>query len=162
MNVTRKGQVFSLAGEQLQVGTQAPSFRLKDQYFKEFHLDDYQGQTILLSVVPDINTRVCSLQTRRFNQEAAELKDIQFVTISNNTAQEQAGWCAAKGIDVRLLHDTDLVFGQAYGLYLPDFGHLARAVLVIDGTGTLIYQEILTDISEEPNYHKAITAAQQA
>jgi thiol peroxidase len=162
MEVTRKGQVFQVEGSQLTVGTKAPLFSLKDQNEQVFRLEDFLGKTVLISVVPDLATRVCSLQTRTFNQAAAQLAAVKFVTISNNTALEQADWCAAEGIDMEILHDTEGTFGKAYGLYIPEFGHLARAVLVIDGTGTVVYQEILADISSEPDYQAALAAAKQA
>ena len=87
MNVTRKGHVLELTGEQPKVGTKAPVFSLKNLNNQEINLADYKGKTVLISVVPDIDTRVCSLQTKRFNQEAAKLDGVQIITISNNTVE---------------------------------------------------------------------------
>lgn len=162
MEVTRRGQTLKLAGEQPVVGEKAPAFSLKNLVDKEIQLADYLGQTVLISVVPDIDTRVCSIQTKRFNQEAAQVDGVQFITISNNTAEEQANWCAAEGVDMEMLHDPELTFGQAYGLYIPEFGHLARSIFVVNQEGTLVYEEIVPEISSEPDYQKALAAAEKA
>ena len=151
MNVTRKGHVLELTGEQPKVGTKAPVFSLKNLNNQEINLADYKGKTVLISVVPDIDTRVCSLQTKRFNQEAAKLDGVQIITISNNTVEEQANWCAAEGVEMEMLH----------GLYIPEMGRLARAIFVIDPEGTLVYEEIVSEVSSEPDYQQALEAAKK-
>lgn len=113
----------------------------------------------MISVVPDIDTRVCALQTKRFNQEAGNIRGVQFVTISNNTREEQDNWCAAEGVDMEMLHDKDGSFGKAYGLFIPELGKLARSIFVIDAAGKIVYEEISSEISEEPDYDKAIASA---
>ncbi|HAP5721435.1 TPA: thiol peroxidase [Enterococcus faecalis] len=161
MNVTRKGHVLELTGEQPKVGTKAPVFSLKNLNNQEINLADYKGKTVLISVVPDIDTRVCSLQTKRLNQEAAKLDGVQIITISNNTVEEQANWCAAEGVEMEMLHDTEDSFGAAYGLYIPEMGRLARAIFVIDPEGTLVYEEIVSEVSSEPDYQQALEAAKK-
>ena len=159
MNVTRKGHVLELTGEQPKVGTKAPVFSLKNLNNQEINLADYKGKTVLISVVPDIDTRVCSLQTKRFNQEAAKLDGVQIITVSNNTVEEQANWCGQEGIDMLMLHDPENTFGETYQIMIPEFGHFARAIFVLDEKGVIRYEEIVPEISQEPDYQSALAAA---
>jgi thiol peroxidase len=156
MKVTKKGQVYEVAGIQPEVGQAAPAFSLKNLADEVVKLTDFTGQPVLISVVPDIDTRICSLQTKRFNQEAAAVTGTKFITISNNTKEEQANWCAAEGVDMEILHDTEGAFGQAYGLFIPELKQLARAILIVDQAGTLVYQAISPEIAEEPDYEAAL------
>lgn len=162
MNVQRKGQLVELIGEQPKVGLAAPDFTLPNLEDQQIKLSDLAGQPVLISVVPDIDTRVCSLQTKRFNQEAAAVTGVHFLTISNNTKEEQASWCAAEGVDMQILRDEQGKFGAAYGLFIPEMNHLARAIFVIDKEGQLVYEAISAEISEEPNYQAALAAAKAA
>lgn len=162
MNVTKKGEVVEIIGVQPEVGAKAPAFSLKNLKDEVVNLSDLLGTPVLISVVPDIDTRICSLQTKRFNQEAANVEGVKFITISNNTKDEQANWCAAEGVDMELLHDTDGTFGEAYGLFIPAMGRLARSIFVIDKEGKITYEAISTEISEEPNYDKALEQAKAA
>ncbi|MFK4567607.1 thiol peroxidase [Enterococcus sp. UD-01] len=156
MKVTKKGQVYEIIGTQPQVGQAAPAFSLENLADEVVKLADFAGQPVLISVVPDIDTRVCSLQTKRFNQEAASVTGVKFITISNNTKEEQANWCAAEGVDMEILHDTKGTFGEAYGLFIPELEQLARAILIVDQAGTLVYQAISPEIAEEPDYEAAL------
>ncbi|MGC6769645.1 thiol peroxidase [Enterococcus sp. LJL128] len=159
MIVTRKGTEVELAGVQPVVGAKAPDFSLENLSDKKINLSDLKGQPVLISVVPDIDTRICSLQTKRFNQEAGAVEGVAFLTISNNTKDEQKNWCAAEGVDMEMLRDVDNSFGEAYGLFIPEMGRLARAIFVIDSTGVLAYEKISQEISEEPNYQEALDKA---
>ncbi|EOL49335.1 thiol peroxidase [Enterococcus caccae] len=156
MKVTKKGEEVEIIGVQPEVGDQAPEFSLKNLKDEMVNLSDFAGLPVLISVVPDIDTRICSLQTKRFNQEAANVEGVKFITISNNTKEEQANWCAAEGVDMEILHDTEGTFGEAYGLFIPEMGRLARGIFVIDKDGTLVYEAISTEIAEEPDYAAAL------
>lgn len=151
MKVTRKGEEVEIIGVQPEVGTKAPNFSLRNLKDEVVSLSDFIGTPVLISVVPNIDTRICSLQTKRFNQEAATVEGVKFMTISNNTKDEQANWCAAEGVDMEILHDTEGKFGEAYGLYIPAMEHLARGIFVIDKEGKIVYEAISLEISEEPN-----------
>src|SRR5699024_11757510 len=131
---------------------------LDNQNKQIVHLSDLLDKPLLISVVPNIDTSVCALQTKRFNQEAGALEGIHFVTVSNNTREEQANWCAAEGVDMQMLHDPERHFGEAYRLYIPDFGHLARAIFVIDQSGKIVYEEIVEELTNEPDYQAALQA----
>lgn len=111
----------------------------------------------LISVVPDIDTRVCSLSTKRFNQEVDNYNNINFYTISTNTLEQQKNWCAAEGVaKLELLSDATAEFGKAMGLYVEEKGIDARSIWIVDTEGKVLYQELLTEQSDEPNYAKAL------
>lgn len=158
MQVTRKGVPTPVEGVQPQVGTKAPDFLLKNITGGQTSLDDLKGKKAILSVFPDINTRVCDLQTRNFFKLAASLENTTIVNISNNTVDQLKDWCAVAGIDSIMLSDTDLTFAKAYGLYMPEYKMLARSVFVIDETGTLTHVEITPEMAQEPDYQAAIDA----
>ena len=136
----------------------APDFILTDLEGKSITLSSLT-KPVLISIFPDINTSICALQTKRFNVEAANHTGIDFLSISNNTADEQRSWCAAEGVDMTILAD-DGSFGEAYGLALdggPLAGRLARAIYVVKD-GQITYSEVLAELSHEPNYEAALAA----
>jgi thiol peroxidase len=159
MQVTRKGTIYDVPGTQPKVGDQAKEFQLKSLEDKDYRLTDFLGKPTILSIVPDIDTRVCALQTKRFNEEASKIAEVNFVTISNNTKEEQANWCGKEGIDMLMLHDPENTFGETYQIMIPELGHFARAIFVLDENGVIRYEEIVPEISHEPDYQAALSAA---
>lgn len=159
MEVTIKGDVVELAGTQLEVGQKAPDFSLVNLNKQIIQLSDLAGKPVIISVVPNIETRICQLQTKRFNQEAAAINDVHFLTISNNTKEEQEQWCAAEGIEMEMLHDPENKFGKLYGLYMPAVNLLARAIYVIDADQKVAYAHITPEVSTEPAYDEALAVA---
>ncbi|WP_291291835.1 thiol peroxidase [Enterococcus sp.] len=159
MQVTRKGTIYDVPGTQPKVGDQAKEFQLKSLEDKDYRLADFLGKPTILSIVPDIDTRVCALQTKRFNEEASKIAEVNFVTISNNTKEEQANWCGKEGIDMLMLHDPENTFGETYQIMIPELGHFARAIFVLDENGVIRYEEIVPEISHEPDYQAALSAA---
>ena len=158
MIITKNGEDFSEINPL--ITGQAPDFSLKDQHGNAVTLSKLPSP-IIMSVFPNINTSVCSVQTRRFNQEAAAHKEITFLSISNNTPEEQANWCAAEGVDMTIVSDAKNEFGQLYGLVMAEANLLARSVFVIKD-GQIIYAEILPEMTDEPNYEKALQVADAA
>jgi thiol peroxidase len=159
MQVTLKGNPVELEGVQPIKGDKAPNFSLLDLNDTLVELSASINNPLIISVVPDIDTSVCALQTKRFNQEAATETGINFVTISNNTKEEQSNWCAAEGVEMTMLRDSDLEFAKNYGLLIPAIDRLARAIFVVDSEGTIVYEEIVPEVSQEPDYAKALEAA---
>jgi thiol peroxidase len=159
MQVTLKGNPVELEGVQPIKGDKAPNFSLLDLNDTLVELSASINNPLINSVVPDIDTSVCALQTKRFNQEAATETGINFVTISNNTKEEQSNWCAAEGVEMTMLRDADLEFAKNYGLLIPAIDRLARAIFVVDSEGTIVYEEIVPEVSQEPDYAKALEAA---
>lgn len=162
MRITFRGEPVELEANPPEVGSDLPKFKVFNGQSKKVKRADLLGQPLLISVVPDINTRVCSLQTRKFNQQADHFPAAKFVTISNNTVAEQDGWCAAEGVEnLALLSDEELSFGYATGLYIPSVGLLARSIFVVDATGRITYSEIVPESTDEPNYVKALAALEK-
>lgn len=163
MNVLLNGNKVALEGDPLKVGDEVPHFKLVDQNNEKVKTADLLGKVTLFSVVPDLNTDICSLQTRRFNQAVDQYTDVNFVTISTNTVAEQRDWCAAEGVhNMRMLSDEQESFGYATKLYVPDTGFDTRSIYIIDATGVVLYSQIVPEISDEPNYDAALTALSNA
>ena len=156
MIVTKKGEPFELIGTEVEVGNKAPDFTLENLEGKAVSLSEFMPKPVLISVVPDIDTSVCSIQTKQFNQLAGATEGLQLVTISKNTKEEQASWCAAEGVSMEMLHDEGLLFGDKYGVTMADLGVLARSIFVVDGEGNLVYKEIVPEMAEEPDYKAAL------
>jgi thiol peroxidase len=162
MEFTKKGKLLKVEGTQPNIGEMAPDFSIKNKNDETITLEDCKGNITLISVVPDIDTRVCAVQTKSFNKDVSELEGINLLTISTNTKDEQENWCAGEGIDMEMLRDTDLSFGKMYGIAIPELTVLARSVFIIDAAGKLIYKEVVSEMSDEPNYDKAIESAKAA
>ena len=137
---------------------QAPDFILADQNGDSVQLSKLM-KPVILSVFPDLTHEVCSLQTKRFNTEAALRPDFEFISISTNSAEQAKAWCAAAGSGHTMLSD-DGSFGRAYGLILDEDDEdleLARAVYLIDENGKIIYSEIVENIGMEADYEALLS-----
>lgn len=120
-------------------------------------LSDFEGKKKVISIVPSLETDLCSTQTRTFNKELSELEDTVVITVSVDLPFAQARWCGAEGLDVVLLSDYyDNSFGKAFGVLMEEWHLLARAVLVLDSQNTVQYTEYLENINESPNYEKPV------
>ncbi len=166
-SITFKGvTTLNLIGNEVAVGAPAPDFTLRKGLAPDsaYTLDTDAGKVRLLSVVPSLDTPVCDTQTRTFNQRAAELGNVVIVTVSLDLPTAQGRWCGAAGVDKVITASDyfDHSFGQAYGVRIEALGVLARALFVIDGNGTLTYKQIVPELTNEPNYDEAITAAKAA
>ena len=159
-NLVKAGDKYvTLLGEQVNVGDQAPQFKVVDKNFAPVTLKDFQGQTLLISVVPSLDTGVCSIQTKRFNEEAAKLPtNITVLTISNDLPFAQKRFCDVEKVDnIKVLSDSVWRdFGVNYGLLIKDMGLLTRAIFIINDQGKVVYKELVANISQHPNYDKAL------
>jgi thiol peroxidase len=159
--VSAGNKAVVLLGHQVNVGDQAPNFKVVDERFSPVTLDKFQGKPILISVVPSLDTGVCSIQTKRFNEEVAKLpEDVVMLTISNDLPFAQKRFCKAENIDkVKVLSDAVWRdFGAHYGLLIKDMGLLTRAIIVIDTDGKIAYKELVSNISNHPDYDMALSA----
>jgi len=157
--VTFKGGPLTLIGPELKVGDKAPEFRLIDTGLKAVTLADSKGKTRLVSVVPSIDTPVCDLQTKRFNQEASKLSpNVAVLTVSMDLPFAQGRWCGLAGADkVQMLSDyREHAFGQAYGVLIKELKLLSRAVFVIGPDDKVQYVEYVKEITEHPDYDKVL------
>lgn len=162
--VTFKGKPVTLLGSERKVGDRAPDFTVLANDLSQVTLKDSEGSVRLISVVPSLDTGVCDQQTRRFNEEAASLPDVKVLTISVDLPFAQKRWCGAAGIDrVQTLSDhRDLSFGKAYGVVIKELRLLARAVFVVDANDQIVYVEYVPEVTNHPDYEKAIQAAKEA
>ena len=153
---------FEVEGAMLQPGQPAPDFRLTANNWSSKSLADYAGKIKIFSVVPSLDTRVCAAQTRRFNQEAAQIDDqLVILTVSADLPYAQQRWCGAEGVTaVETLSDhKDVSFGLAYGLLVKDLRILQRAVIVVDQHDIVRYVEYVPVIGNEVNFEAALAAA---
>jgi thiol peroxidase len=161
--VTFKGNPMTLAGEAVNVGQQAPDFKL--HYFegglKTLTPADLKGKPTFLSVVPSLDTPVCAAQTKKFNEELSSLGDkINAVTISLDLPFAMNRFCGAESIkNMRSASDyQDRSFGKNWGMLIEELKLLARGVFVLDKEGKVVYAEQVKEVADHPNYDAALSA----
>jgi thiol peroxidase len=166
--VNFKGNPITLSGPEIKPGAVAPDFTAVDNGLQPVKLSQAKGKVILLSAVPSLDTPVCDTETRRFNQEAGKLgPNVEVWTVSMDLPFAQKRWCGAAGAtSVKTLSDfRDHSFAQSYGVLVkegPLAGLTARAVFVVGQDGKVKHAEYVKEITTEPNYDAALSAAKQA
>ena len=166
--VNFKGNPITLSGPEIKTGADAPDFTAVDNGLQPVKLSQARGKIIVLSAVPSLDTPVCDTETRRFNQEAAKLGGgVEVWTVSMDLPFAQKRWCGAAGITaVKTLSDfREHSFAQRYGVLVkegPLAGLTARAVFVVGKDGKVKHAEYVKEITTEPNYEAALSAARQA
>ena len=163
--VTLQGQPITLLGPEIEVGDTAPDFRVVDDAYQPVRLSDVAGKACLISAVPSLDTGVCSLQTKRFNQEMANLpNDVVVMTISADLPFAQKRFCEAETIDrIRVVSDhVWREFGLGYGVLIQDMALLSRAIFVVGKDGRVAYKQIVSEITEHPDYDAALAAIRKA
>jgi len=160
-----KGNPVRLDGPMRKVGDTAPDVTLRKSLLEDMKLSETRGKVRILSVVPSLDTPVCAIQTRRFNQEAAKLPDVQILTISVDLPPAQARFCGAEGIDpnrIRMLSDyKEVAFGKAFGTLIPEHRIECRALFVLDKDDTIKHVEYVDEITQEPDYDAALNVVRQ-
>ena len=162
--VTVEGNPLTLLGPDVNVGEQAPDFEVLAGDLSGVQLSAYKGKVCIISSVPSLDTPVCDTMTRRFNEAAGALgDDVVILTISMDLPFTQQRWCGAAGVEsVQTLSDhRDASFGEAFGLLIKELRLLARAVFVVDKEGVIGYKEVVSELTEEPNYDAALEAAKK-
>ncbi len=157
MKVTFQGAPLTLEGNQVKVGDIAPDFTVIGNDLNPIKFSETSGKRILLAV-PSIDTPVCDMEVRKFNTEVSKLDNVKVYTISMDLPFAQARWCANAGIEnvVTASDYKDREFSKAYGLYIKELGLVSRAVIVVDEDNKVKYVEYLDEITNEPNYQKAL------
>ncbi|MFR3558430.1 MAG: thiol peroxidase [Paraclostridium sordellii] len=157
MKVTFNGALLTLEGNQVKVGDIAPDFTVVGNDLNPVKFSDIEGKKILVAV-PSIDTPVCDMEVRKFNQEASKLNNVKVYTISMDLPFAQARWCGNSGIEnvVTVSDYKDREFSKSYGLYIKELGLVSRAVIVVDENNKIVYTEYLDEITNEPNYEKAL------
>ena len=158
--VTMKGNPLTLVGNEVKVGEAAPDFVALDPNLTPIKLASYRNKICVISSVPSLDTPVCDMETRRFNDEAARLGEkVQILTLSMDLPFAQKRWCGAAGISkVQTLSDhRDAQFGLAYGVLIKELRLLARALFLVDQRGILRYTQLVKEITNEPNYEEILS-----
>ena len=159
----KKDLTIKLNGVLPAVGSQAPNFKGTKTDLSDVHLEDYRGKRVVLNIFPSVDTGVCAASVRRFNAEASKLENTVVLCISKDLPFAQARFCGAEGLDKVIPLSTFRCncFTDGYGLLQTDgplYGLLARAVVVIDEAGKILYTELVPEITNEPNYEAALAA----
>ncbi|RBW71465.1 thiol peroxidase [Bacillus taeanensis] len=162
-SITFKGNAVTLLGNEVKVGDQAPDFKVLANDLSEKGLNDFSGVR-LISVVPSVDTGVCDAQTRKFNEEASSLNNVNVLTVSVDLPFAQKRWCANAGLEnaVTLSDHRDLSFGKAYGVAIEELRLLARAVFVVDSNNKVVHAEYVSEATNHPDYEAAVEAAKKA
>ena len=161
--ITFKGNPMTLAGEAVSVGQAAPDFTL--HFFQDgmqtITPADLKGKPTLLSVVPSLDTSVCAIQTKKFNETLAGMGDsINAVTVSLDLPFAMNRFCGAEGIENMQVGSDyqERSFGNAFGTLIEELKILCRATFVLDAEGTITHAEYVGEVTEEPNYDAALAA----
>lgn len=159
-----RGQEAHTSGPMVKVGEQAPDFRATNADLQDVSLSSFKGKRIILNIFPSLDTPTCALSVRQFNARASELENTVVLCLSMDLPFAQSRFCSTEGLNnvvplsVFRSHD----FLKEYGLQLADGplkGLMARAVIVIDETGKVRYTQLVSNISNEPDYDAALRAA---
>ncbi|HXV28415.1 MAG TPA: thiol peroxidase [bacterium] len=158
---TFKGNPLTLVGPEIKAGQKAPDFKLLANDLSEVSLADFKGKTLLISVVPSLDTPVCDMQTKRFNEEASKLPaEVAVLTVSADLPFAQARWCGAAHADkIKCLSDhRDVSFGQAFGVLIKELRLLSRSIFIVGPDQKIQYAEYVTEVTQHPDYDKALNA----
>ncbi len=157
-----KGNPIQTSGSLPAVGSKAPDFDLLNAGLGRVNLGSFAGVTTVFNIFPSIDTGICAMSVREFNKRAASLEGARVVNVSEDLVFAQKRFCGAEGIEnVESLSAFRSSFAQDWGLEMtegPLKGLTSRAIVVVDGTGTVTYTEQVPDIVQEPDYAAALAA----
>ncbi len=161
--VTLQGKTFSTNGELPAVGSAAPDFNLVDGKLSDVHLADYRGKKLILNIVPSLDTPTCATSTKVFNEKAGSRDDVLVLVVSADLPFAQGRFCTAEGVGnvAPLSMMRSRAFAKDYGVLMTDgplAGITARAVVVLDEAGKVLYTQLVPEIADEPDYDAALAA----
>lgn len=162
--VTFKGEPLNVGGSFPRVGESAHSFMLVDKDLNDVSLSQFAGRRKILNIVPSLDTPVCAVSTRKFNEAAGALPNTVVIVISADLPFAQGRFCAVENLKnvVTLSTMRGRDFHKDYGVMITDYplaGLTARAVVVLDENDKVLHSELVQEITEEPDYDAALTAA---
>jgi thioredoxin-dependent peroxiredoxin len=160
--ITFKGGPLTLMGPELKVGQKAPDAVVTDNDLAAVKISSFAGKVVILSCVPSLDTKVCDIQTHKFNEKAGQMgPDVVVLTVSMDLPFAQKRWCGAAGVEnVKTLSDyKDAQFARAYGLLIKELHLIARTVIVLDKQQIIRYIQIVPEMTTEPDYDAALKAA---
>jgi thiol peroxidase len=157
--ITMKGNPLTLMGNEVKVREMAPDFVVLDNNLSPVKFSSFRGKTCIISSVPSLDTPVCDMETRKFNEEAGRLGgDVAVLIISMDLPFAQKRWCGAAGVTkVQTLSDhRDASFGTSYGVLIKELRLLARAVFLVDRKGIIQYIQLVKEVTKEPDYEAVL------
>ena len=161
-DITFHGNAVHTQGSLPAVGAKAPDFELVGNDLGPVKLADFAGSKLVLNIFPSIDTGVCAVSVRTFNERSAGLENTKVLCVSRDLPFAQGRFCGAEGIEnVITASDFRSSFGEAYGVTMTDgplAGLLARAVVVLDEQGNVIHSQLVPEITQEPDYDAALAA----
>jgi len=161
---TIHGNPLTLVGKELSIGDPAPDAELLDNSSNSVKLSSFQGKVCVILSVPSLDTPVCDMETRRFNEAAGKLgSDVVILTVSMDLPFAQKRWCGAAGVErvITLSDHRDASFGKAFGVLIKELRLLARSIFILDRNGTIQYIQNVKELSQEPDYDAVIKAVQK-
>lgn len=163
MEIKFNGSPVTLIGNEIKVGDTAPVFKATNPDMSEFNSEDLKGKIVVYSVAPSIDTGVCAIQARTFNEEATKLSDdVIIVTITEDLPFAQGRFCAAEGIEnAKITSDyKNREFGEKYGFLIDELKLLSRGVVIVDKEGVVQYVEYVEEVTHEVNFDAALKAVE--
>lgn len=160
--VTFQGNPLTLLGDEVKIGDRAPDVEFLDDSLNAKKLSSFKGKVSIIISVPSLDTPVCDMEARRFNQEAGKLgKDVNVIAVSMDLPFAQKRWCAAAGVEwVKTFSDyRDAQFGNKFGVLIKELRLLARSVFIVDREGIIRYVQHVKEIAKEPDYAAVLNAA---
>ncbi len=156
-----QGSACHTAGTLPSAGDKAPGFTLVDPSLKELHLADYAGKKVVLNIFPSLDTAVCAMSVRKFNEKAADKKNVAVLCVSMDLPFAAGRFCTVENITnvVPASSFRSPEFLKDYGVGIVDGplkGLLTRAVIIIDENGKVIYRDLVEEITNEPDYEEAL------
>jgi thiol peroxidase len=157
-NITMGGNPIKLLGEEIKVGDKAPDFTAVNKDMSPFQFNTLKGKTVIISVVPSVDTKICELQTISFNEEATKHPDVVVLTISVDLPFAQARFCVANSIENSIVVSDyqTLDFGLKYGFAIEGLRLLSRGIVVVDRDGIVRYVEYVKEVKTHPDYDKVL------
>lgn len=161
---TLRGNPLTLVGPELKAGDDAPDFSVVDNGLKPVTLKDTGAKVRIISVIPSLDTPVCDAQTKKFNEEVANLPGVDVLTVSMDLPFAQKRWCGAFGVDkVKMLSDhKDASFGSNYGTLIKELRIESRAIFVVDENNKIRHAEYVKEVADHPDYDAALSAARNS
>nr|MCU0407896.1 thiol peroxidase [Bacteroidales bacterium] len=161
--ITLKGNPVNIAGNLPSTGSKAPEFTLVKSDLSNLSLSELKGKKVILSISPSLDTSVCATSARKFNQMVATMNNTVVLAITKDLPFASTRFCTTEGItnvmNISGFRDND--FGRAYGVQIldgPFEGLYARALVVLNEAGSVLYTELVPEIAQEPDYDKALAS----
>lgn len=158
MKITFAGNEVNLLGKEIKVSDKAPEFKATKNDLSVFDSKENEGNVVVYSVAPSLDTSVCALQAKRFNQEASKLENVKIVTITEDLPFAQARFCSNEGIENTIMVSDykDREFGEKYGFLMEENKLLARGVVIVDKDGIVKYVQYVPEVTNEVDFDKAL------